>query len=152
MKARLENCPNKASHMLGPSGYVERAEWAEEMRKTHRQERCPGCGLWVIWRPKAAESGRLGPEVVGRDRARGREDGNGTLERTMRKNTRAYFGGGVYAECTGFDIVLTANGVGNAATDRIHLDPQMIRELLEWQEAGYPDHETGKKFGVEETV
>lgn len=51
MKARLENCPNKASHLLGPSGYVERAEWAEEMRKTHRQERCPGCGLWVIWRP-----------------------------------------------------------------------------------------------------
>jgi len=56
MKSRLENCPNKASHMLGPPGYVERAEWAEEMRKTYRQERCPGCGLWVIWRPKDGHS------------------------------------------------------------------------------------------------
>ena len=56
MKSRLENCPNKASHMLGPSGYLERTEWAEAMRKTHRQERCPGCGLWVIWRPKAGHS------------------------------------------------------------------------------------------------
>ena len=52
MNVQLEDCPNKASHLLGPSEYLERVEWAEEMRKTHRQERCPGCGLWVIWKPK----------------------------------------------------------------------------------------------------
>ena len=52
MSAQLENCPNKALHQLGPSEYLERAEWAEEMRKTYRQERCLGCGLWVIWKLK----------------------------------------------------------------------------------------------------
>ena len=52
LKPRPEHCPNKESHLLGPSGYLERSEWAEEMRKTHKQERCPECGLWVIWRPK----------------------------------------------------------------------------------------------------
>lgn len=70
----------------------------------------------------------------------------------MRKNTRAYFGDGVYAECTGFDIVLTANGVGADATDRVYLQPHMLKALLEWQENGYRDHETGKLFGVDETV
>jgi len=29
-------------------------EWAERMTKTHRQERCPDCGLWEIWVPKEA--------------------------------------------------------------------------------------------------
>lgn len=35
-----------------PDGYLDRAEWALEMLKTHRQKRCPACGLWAIWVPK----------------------------------------------------------------------------------------------------
>ncbi len=28
------------------------AFWAKDMAKTHRQRRCSGCGLYVIWEPK----------------------------------------------------------------------------------------------------
>ena len=28
------------------------AEWIEEMHRTHRQVRCPGCGLWKLWVPR----------------------------------------------------------------------------------------------------
>ena len=34
-----------------PTGYVDRAEWAEYMLQTHVQRQCPGCGLWTIWEP-----------------------------------------------------------------------------------------------------
>lgn len=61
-------------------------------------------------------------------------------------NTIAYFGDGVYAECTGFHILLTANGVGSEATDSIYLEPQMLRQMLEWQEKGCPDHWSGRTF------
>ena len=36
-----------------PKGYLAWHEWAEQMSKTHRQERCPECGYWHIWVPKA---------------------------------------------------------------------------------------------------
>lgn len=39
-----------------PTGYTARAEWAAEKLKTHRQERCPVCGLWAIWVPKKKRS------------------------------------------------------------------------------------------------
>lgn len=26
--------------------------WAKEKSKTHRQRKCPGCGLWKIWEPQ----------------------------------------------------------------------------------------------------
>jgi hypothetical protein len=46
-------CPNLKQHVKGePSGYIAWHEWAERKAKTHRQERCPGCGLFVIWKPK----------------------------------------------------------------------------------------------------
>ena len=35
-----------------PEGYVERSLWADEMMKTHKQVKCKGCGLYVIWEPK----------------------------------------------------------------------------------------------------
>lgn len=36
-------------HTPAPTGYVARAEWAERMSRTHRQVRCPGCGLFKVW-------------------------------------------------------------------------------------------------------
>lgn len=38
-------------HTPQPVGYLAWHEWAERKARTHRQERCPGCGLWKIWRP-----------------------------------------------------------------------------------------------------
>jgi hypothetical protein len=32
-----------------PEGYIAWHEWADKMSKTHRQEKCPCCGLWKIW-------------------------------------------------------------------------------------------------------
>lgn len=45
-------CPDKASHTECPEGYIQWHAWAEKMSKTHEQERCAGCGLFTIWRPK----------------------------------------------------------------------------------------------------
>lgn len=39
-------------HTYGPTGYLAWHEWAEKMSKTHRQLRCSGCGLWMIWIPR----------------------------------------------------------------------------------------------------
>lgn len=45
-------CPQEHLHTPHPSGYIEHAEWAERMLKTHVQVQCPGCLLWAIWRRK----------------------------------------------------------------------------------------------------
>ena len=47
--------PDEVRHALDdePKGYLAWHEWAEQMSKTHRQERCPECGYWHIWVPKA---------------------------------------------------------------------------------------------------
>jgi hypothetical protein len=50
--AMTERCPNLANHTPMPDGYLARQERAEELMRTHRQTRCPGCGLWAIWVPK----------------------------------------------------------------------------------------------------
>lgn len=47
---RFEDCPDVAKHTKTPSGYVEKAEWAERKMKTHECHQCPTCGFWVIWR------------------------------------------------------------------------------------------------------
>lgn len=39
-------------HTPAPVGYLAWHAWAEKKSRTHVQERCPGCGLWMIWRPK----------------------------------------------------------------------------------------------------
>lgn len=64
----------------------------------------------------------------------------------MTTKTHGYFGDGVYAEFTGFDIVLTANGIGEQATDRIYIEPHMLEQMLAWTKSGYRDHSTGKTF------
>ena len=47
-----DQCPNYWAHTHGPDGYFAWHEWAEEMQKTHRQRKCPGCGLFAIWTPR----------------------------------------------------------------------------------------------------
>ena len=42
-------CPNQAAHTPAPVGWPDWHAWASRMSKTHRQLRCPGCGLWMIW-------------------------------------------------------------------------------------------------------
>lgn len=41
-----------APHTPAPSGYAAWHEWAEHKARTHEQHRCPGCQLWLIWKPK----------------------------------------------------------------------------------------------------
>ena len=46
-------CPNRAEHTYGPAGYVDWDEWAAKMTRQRRQQTaCPGCGRFLIWRPK----------------------------------------------------------------------------------------------------
>lgn len=46
------DCPSNDQHTHMPRGYVDRAEWAARMAKTHRQKRCPDCGRLAIWEPR----------------------------------------------------------------------------------------------------
>jgi hypothetical protein len=46
------HCPNAEDHTQSPEGYIQWHAWAKDMAKTHRQRRCSGCGLYVIWEPK----------------------------------------------------------------------------------------------------
>jgi hypothetical protein len=45
-------CPHFEDHIPCPEGYIQWHAWAEEMGKTHKQRKCPGCGLYQIWEPK----------------------------------------------------------------------------------------------------
>ena len=47
-----QSCPNEANHTPAPTGYLPYAAWADRMHRTHKQQKCPGCGLYVIWVPK----------------------------------------------------------------------------------------------------
>lgn len=47
-----ELCPAAKRHTKHPEGYLAHAEWAERKARTHRQTKCPTCGLWAIWVPK----------------------------------------------------------------------------------------------------
>jgi len=42
-----------SGHTPLPDGYVARAERHAELLRTHVQTRCPDCGRWAIWVPKA---------------------------------------------------------------------------------------------------
>ena len=46
----------RCQHTPCPSGYIQWHNWAEKKMRTHKQERCPGCGRWSIWKPKKGES------------------------------------------------------------------------------------------------
>lgn len=54
--AGVEFGPAQCKHTPCPSGYLGWHSWAEEKSKTHAQVRCPGCGKWAIWLPKAEAS------------------------------------------------------------------------------------------------
>lgn len=45
-----DKCTNAANHTPCPGGYVARAEWALEKGRRHYVVRCPGCGLYAIWK------------------------------------------------------------------------------------------------------
>lgn len=42
-------CAAGGEHTPQPVGYLEWYEWVREMAETHRQKRCPNCGLWSVW-------------------------------------------------------------------------------------------------------
>lgn len=48
-------CPDPSPHTHSEDedlGYTAWHEWAKQMSKTHRQKRCPNCGLYRVWAPK----------------------------------------------------------------------------------------------------
>ena len=53
-------CPIYEYHTDGPEGYMEWFRWADQMQQTHKQVRCPGCGLYAIWVRR--EPGEAPPE------------------------------------------------------------------------------------------
>lgn len=55
-------CPHP--HTPCPDGYLDWHLWAEEMRRTHVQARCPGCGLWALWVPRGTMRDRHGRVVT----------------------------------------------------------------------------------------
>lgn len=52
---RVQSCENEANHTYGPPGYLAWHAWAAEHRKTHKQSRCPGCRLFLIWTPEGEQ-------------------------------------------------------------------------------------------------
>lgn len=42
-----------------PTGYLDWHNWVARKGKTHRQSKCPTCGLFHIWKPKAADPASL---------------------------------------------------------------------------------------------
>lgn len=44
--------PTSRLHTPSPTGYLQWHAWAEKKAKTHRQKRCPTCGLFAVWVPK----------------------------------------------------------------------------------------------------
>lgn len=46
-----EICPNVIEHTQQREGYLQWHAWAEyHYKKGWRQKKCPGCGLYAIWR------------------------------------------------------------------------------------------------------
>jgi hypothetical protein len=55
-RARWDACSTPGLHTTGgPTGYGAWFDWAERMARTHVQVRCPGCGLYKVWRPFLCE-------------------------------------------------------------------------------------------------
>lgn len=51
------DCPDFMNHTPSPKGYLGWHDWAKKLGRTHRQVKCPGCGLYAIWMPKAKRAG-----------------------------------------------------------------------------------------------
>lgn len=45
-------CPDRIHHTDAPTGYIQWHSWAKKMALTHKQVKCTGCDLYVIWVPK----------------------------------------------------------------------------------------------------
>lgn len=65
---RANECEHVEDHTACPDGYIQWHAWAAEMSKTHRQRKCPSCGLYAIWEPKTARAilSKQDPEYSGR--------------------------------------------------------------------------------------
>lgn len=48
----------RCNHTDQPTGYKEWHSWALKKSKTHRQYKCPHCGLWAIWMEKPKKSAK----------------------------------------------------------------------------------------------
>ncbi|MFF3928209.1 hypothetical protein [Streptomyces hirsutus] len=57
MSDRTPPCPSAVQHTPHPVRQFAHEAWAQQMLRTHKQTRCPGCGLWKIWveRPDAPD-------------------------------------------------------------------------------------------------
>lgn len=53
-----DKCKRRDLHTSCPPGYLDWHDWASQKAKTHKQERCPECGLLTIWVPKARQAPR----------------------------------------------------------------------------------------------
>lgn len=49
------DCDDIETHTACPAQYNAWHEWADRMRETHDQTRCPSCGFWEIWVLKDVE-------------------------------------------------------------------------------------------------
>jgi hypothetical protein len=54
----VAECPRARLHTECPAGYVAWHLWAERKSRRHYQVRCPGCGLFAIWKRKPKGSAR----------------------------------------------------------------------------------------------
>lgn len=53
-KAVEAPCPRARLHTPAPEGYIAWDKWAAKKSRRHYQVRCPGCGLFFIWKRKPA--------------------------------------------------------------------------------------------------
>lgn len=50
--ARTQYCEHPVYEPGEPRGYIAWTDWASAMSRFFKQEQCPHCQLYVIWRPK----------------------------------------------------------------------------------------------------
>lgn len=70
---RKENCPAREKHTPEPmheSDYMGWHAWARRMSKTHKQRRCPECGLFAIWVPRTRRLRAVKPRESDKGRRR----------------------------------------------------------------------------------
>lgn len=64
---------SKCNHTDQPTTYREWHQWAKKKSKTHRQYKCPHCGLWAIWMEKPKKHAiRAGSAVERRGESQGK--------------------------------------------------------------------------------
>jgi hypothetical protein len=52
-------CPTPERHTRVPDGYLERVDDARaRLGRGQYQERCPGCGLWKVWKTRGGTRAR----------------------------------------------------------------------------------------------